>query len=71
MADTFRADDIHPEVRAHMDRAERWYEQHPGEATPREWYERPAEPERAPSAREPDAPTQHEVPARTTRTRSR
>ena len=64
MADTFRADDIHPEVRAHMDRAERWHEQHPGEATPREWYERPAEPKRTRAAR----PAR---PARTTRTRSR
>lgn len=46
MADTFPADDISPAVRAHMDRADRWYGEHPGEATPREWYESPAAPGR-------------------------
>jgi hypothetical protein len=64
---TFRADDISPEVRAHMDRADRWYKEHPGEATPREWYEPGAKPERATA----EACGQREAPARTTRTRSR
>jgi hypothetical protein len=61
MADTFRADDITPDVLAHMERADRWYKAHPGEATPREWYEPSAVSERARDA----GPREERAPRRT------
>lgn len=64
---TFPANDITPEVRAHMDRQEHWYRLHKG-PMPRDWDGREV-PGLLIRTREPSAPARDRAPRRERGTR--